>query len=92
LAYPKLSPTTRRQVEIIFKQLLIKCGLQSEGYVPHSLRHGFARQKLDDGVSLRKVQRLLDHSSIKTTERYLDTDEEELTEAMGIMGSGVKEE
>jgi hypothetical protein len=31
----------------------------------------------------------MDHSSIKTTERYLDADEEELTEAMG---RGVEEE
>ena len=80
---------TRQQVERLFKQLLIKCGLQNEGYVPHSLRHGFARQKLDDGVSLRKVQKLMDHSSIKTTERYLDAEEEELTEAMG---RGVEED
>ena len=80
---------TRRQVEIIFKQLLIKCGLQSEGYVPHSLRHMFARQKLDDGVSLRKLQRLMDHTSIKTTEQYLDAEEDELTEAMG---KGVEED
>lgn len=74
---------TPRQVERLFKKLLKACALQNEGYVPHSLRHGFARQKLDSGVSLRKVQKLMDHASIKTTEQYLDADEEELTEAMG---------
>jgi len=80
---------TPRQVERLFKKLLKVCALQNEGYVPHSLRHGFARQKLDSGVSLRKVQKLMDHASIKTTEQYLDADEEELTEAMG---KGVEED
>lgn len=80
---------TVRQVERVFQNLLRECGLDREGYVPHSLRHGFARAKLDDGVGLRKLQKLLDHASIKTTETYLDADEEELTEAMG---RGVEED
>jgi site-specific recombinase XerD len=79
---------TVRQIERILQGLWRELGLQREGYTPHSLRHGFARAKLDDGVGLRQLQRLMDHSSIRTTEEYLDADEEELTEAMG---RGVKE-
>jgi site-specific recombinase XerD len=74
---------TVRQIERLFKNLLRELGLDREGFTPHSLRHGFARAKLDDGVGLRQLQRLMDHASIRTTEEYLDAEEEELTEAMG---------
>ena len=80
---------TVRQIERIFGELMRALGLGRAGYTPHSLRHGFARAKLDDGVGLRQLQRLLDHASIRTTEVYLDAEEEELTEAMG---RGVPEE
>ena len=72
-----------RQIELLFHDLLKAIHLDREGYTPHSLRHGFARDKLDDGVGLRQLQRLMDHSSIRTTELYLDADEGELTAAMG---------
>lgn len=36
----------------------------------HSLRHSFAANLVSQGVSLRVVQRLMGHATIKTTEQY----------------------
>lgn len=48
----------------------------------HILRHTFATDALRSGVNLRILQKLLGHSSIAITERYLHTTSAELDDAV----------
>ena len=53
-----------------FKTAVRSSGVQKPASV-HSLRHAYATRLLDEGVSVRVVQRLLGHRSLNTTMRYL---------------------
>jgi integrase len=45
--------------------------LAGRDIVPHGSRHSLASALENDGVSLRQIQKMLGHSDLKTTERYL---------------------
>ncbi|MBI2484922.1 tyrosine-type recombinase/integrase [Candidatus Uhrbacteria bacterium] len=49
---------------------------------PHMLRHGFATEILAAGANLEEVRRLLGHTSILTTSRYLHPDGKALRAAV----------
>ncbi len=60
---------TRQGVWLILKEAADLAGL--DGVVtPHTLRHSFAKHKLGAGEDLRRVQELLGHANLSTTQVY----------------------
>jgi site-specific recombinase XerD len=56
---------------------------------PHVIRHTFATTLLDNGNDLRTVQALMGHSHIRTTERYLHSNDDRKVEAIQSLQFGV---
>jgi len=58
-----------RAIQKIFHQAFDKTGISKHATL-HTLRHTFATHMLENGEDVRKIQRLLGHKNIKTTEIY----------------------
>lgn len=68
-------------VRDIIRKRAEETGVQAH-ITPHMFRHTFATALLENDVDIRYIQRLLGHSSIKTTERYIYTASSKLREIM----------
>ncbi|HRP70319.1 MAG TPA: tyrosine-type recombinase/integrase, partial [Turneriella sp.] len=73
----KATPLTRRGAHYLIQKRARALGLATR-VTPHTLRHSFATDLLNEGANIRHVQEMLGHASVSTTQNYTHVAKERL--------------
>ncbi|EMA22156.1 tyrosine-type recombinase/integrase [Haloarcula argentinensis] len=95
----KTEQISPKQIGRVVRNAAESAGLQSVLYTDasgqeqvkitaHILRHSFAVQSIKNGMDTRRLQMLMGHANIDTTERYLKFANEDLKDAVRKHGAG----
>jgi integrase/recombinase XerD len=87
-------PITTRTIQKVFEISRDKAGIVKPATV-HSLRHSFATHLLETGTDIFHIQRLMGHSSPKTTSIYIHVKQEDLLKIVSpldhLFSTGLKD-
>lgn len=68
---------TERNIQKLLKKAAEKAGIKKDVH-PHTLRHSFATHLLENNVDIRKIQELLGHADLSTTQIYTHISAEQI--------------
>jgi site-specific recombinase XerD len=74
---PATQPLSSRSVQKVLTRSREQAGI-TKAITVHSLRHSFATHLIESGVDIYHLQRLLGHTTVKTTARYVHLTPHEL--------------
>ncbi len=82
---------TNRNIQRIVKITLKRANIQKK-VTPHTLRHSYATHLLESGVDIRKIQVLLGHENLSTTEIYTHVSNEQIKKIESPLDTLMQEE